>query len=225
MDIFPEHVATLGTVALVFVFHPDYRNDFDFRCEGVAHQGGQLAWQIHFQQKPEVQSRLRSYQLGTRYFRVGIKGRAWIAADSFQILRMESDLVTQVPALRLNAEHQDIPYGPVPLKKREILLWLPFSAEIYLDFDGHRIHRSQDLATCFLLGGGHAALNHQKRPRKARRHEPIDGGHWMICGLAQPVEAIESGGLIAFRQRGIVEYRINEIRDGALQEQHRLSDV
>jgi tetratricopeptide (TPR) repeat protein len=146
LDIFPEHVATLGTVALVFVFHPDYRNDFDFRCEGVAHQGGQLAWQIHFQQKPEVQSRLRSYQLGNRYFRVGIKGRAWIAVDSFQILRMESDLVTQVPALRLNAEHQDITYGPVPLKQKDLLLWLPFSAEIYLDFDGHRIHRRQDLS-------------------------------------------------------------------------------
>ena len=146
LDVFPEHVATLGTVALVFVFHPNYANDFDFRCEGQTQQGGHQAWQIHFQQKPGVQSRLRSYQLGNKYFRVGIKGRAWIAADSFQILRMESDLVNSVPQIRLNAEHQDIVYGQVALKEKDLVLWLPFSAEIYLDFDAHRIHRRQELS-------------------------------------------------------------------------------
>lgn len=146
LDIFPEHVATLGTVALVFVFHPNYAGDFVFRCEGQAREAGQATWQIHFQQKAGVQSRLRSYQLGNKYYRVGIKGRAWVSKDSFQILRMESDLVNQVPALRLNAEHQDIAYGPVALTQKDVVLWLPFSAEIYLDFDGHRIHRRQDLS-------------------------------------------------------------------------------
>jgi hypothetical protein len=59
---------------------------------------------------------------------------------------MESDLVTKVPELRLYAEHQDITYGPVPFQKRDIVLWLPHSAETYLDFNGHRIHRRQDLS-------------------------------------------------------------------------------
>ena len=150
-EIFPENVATLGTVALVFVFHPNYANDFDFQCEGQSHQGEQLVWQIRFQQKPGMPSRLRSYRLGTKYHRVGLKGRAWIAADTFQVLRMESDLVNQVPDLRLNAEHQDITYGPVPFKKRNITLWLPYSAETYLDFNGHRIHRRQDLSNYLLF--------------------------------------------------------------------------
>jgi Tetratricopeptide repeat len=150
-DIFPEHVATLGTVALVFVFHPHYAEDFDFKCEGLAHQGDKLAWQIHFQQKLDRQSRLRSYRLGTKYYRVGIKGRAWIAADSFQIIRMESDLVNQVPDLRLYAEHQDILYGPVPFKKRDTVLWLPYSAETFLDFNYHHLHRRQDFTNYLLF--------------------------------------------------------------------------
>ncbi len=150
-DIFPEHVATLGTVALVFVFHPHYAEDFDFKCEGLAHQGNQLAWQIHYQQKPGRASRLRSYRLGTKYYRVGIKGRAWIAADSFQIIRMESDLVNQVSDLRLYAEHQDILYGPVPFKKRDTVLWLPYSSETFLDFNDHRIHRRQDFTNYLLF--------------------------------------------------------------------------
>ncbi|HUL35355.1 MAG TPA: tetratricopeptide repeat protein [Candidatus Eisenbacteria bacterium] len=150
-DIFPEHVATLGTVALAFVFHPEYSTDFDFRCEGLTHQAGQLAWQIHFQQKSGAPSRLRSYRLGTKYYRVSIKGRAWIAADSFEIIRMQSDLVKPVPDLRLRAEHQDIAYGPVPFKKRDLILWLPYSAETYLDFNGHRIHRRQDFSEYLLF--------------------------------------------------------------------------
>lgn len=150
-DIFPEHVATLGTVALVFVFHPKYADDFDFRCEGLTQQGNQPAWQIRFQQKPGRQSRLRSYRLGTKYYRVGLKGRVWISTESFQILRMESDLVNEVPDLHLHAEHQDITYGPVPFKKRDLVLWLPHSSQTYLDFNGHRIHRRQDFSNYLLF--------------------------------------------------------------------------
>jgi len=150
-DVFPEHVATLGTVAMVFVFHPNYVGDFDFRCEGRAHQGNQEAWQIHFSQKANRDSRLRSYRLGNLYFRVGIKGRAWISTETSQVLRMETDLVSKVPDIRLNTEHQDILYGPVPFQKKNLVLWLPLATETYLDFNGHRIHRRQDLSNYLLF--------------------------------------------------------------------------
>ncbi len=150
-DIFPEHVATVGTVALVFVFHPNYMDDFDFRCEGRTHQGGQDAWQIHFSQKPDHPPRLRSYRLANLYYRVGLKGRAWISTETFQVLRMESDLTTPVPAIRLRADHEDIQYGPVLVKRKQLVLWLPASAEIYLDFNGHRIHRQQELSDFFFF--------------------------------------------------------------------------
>ena len=64
---------------------------------------------------------------------------------------MESDLVGKVPELRLNAEHQDITYGPVPFQKRNIVLWLPHSSETYLDFNGHRLHRQQDFSHYLLF--------------------------------------------------------------------------
>jgi tetratricopeptide (TPR) repeat protein len=150
-EIFPEHVATLGTVAMVFVFHPNYVGDFDFRCEGRTHQNGQETWQIHFSQKADHASRLRSYRLGNQYFRVGLKGRAWISTETSQVLRMETDLVSKLPEIRLNAEHQDILYGPVPFQKKHLVLWLPLATETYLDFNGHRIHRRQDLSNYLLF--------------------------------------------------------------------------
>jgi hypothetical protein len=150
-DIFPEHVATVGTVALVFVFHPNYAEDFDFRCEGRTHQGGQDAWQVHFSQKSDHSPRLRSYRLANLYFRVGLKGRAWISAETFQVLRMESDLTGTLPEIRLRADHEDIQYAPVLVKRKELVLWLPSSSEIFLDFNGHRIHRQQQLSDYFFF--------------------------------------------------------------------------
>jgi hypothetical protein len=150
-EAFPEHVATLGTVALVFVFHPNYSQDFDFRCEGQTHIGSQDVWQMHFAQKPGRAARLRSYRLGNQYFRVGLKGRAWISTDTSEVLRMEADLVNGVPDIRLRAEHQDVTYGPVPFQKKNIVLWLPLSAQTYLDFNGHRIHRRQDFSNYLLF--------------------------------------------------------------------------
>jgi tetratricopeptide (TPR) repeat protein len=150
-DNFPEHVATVGTVALVFVFHPNYADDFDFRCEGRTHQGGQDAWQIHFAQRPDHPPRLRSYRLANRYFRVGLKGRAWVSAQTFQVLRLESDLTGTLPEIRLRADHEDIQYGPVLVKRKELVLWLPASSEIFLDFNGHRIHRQQQLSDYFFF--------------------------------------------------------------------------
>jgi hypothetical protein len=64
---------------------------------------------------------------------------------------MESDLVSGVPQIRLRTEHQDILYGPVPFQKKHLVLWLPLATETYLDFNGHRIHRRQDLSNYLLF--------------------------------------------------------------------------
>src|SRR5258707_11206927 len=42
---------------------------------------------------------------------------------------------------------------------------------------------------------------------------------------AQPVEAIKRGGLVAFRQRGIVEHGIHKVVDVAVVGEHGLTDV
>jgi hypothetical protein len=70
-----------------------------------------------------------------------LKGRAWITADNFQIVRIESELVSPVPAIQLVSEQQVVEYGPVPFPKKNLELWLPKSAEIYLDYHKHHYYR------------------------------------------------------------------------------------
>ena len=70
-----------------------------------------------------------------------VEGRSWISRDSFQVVRIETDLVGQIPQIKLFGEHQQIDYGPVRFPSRHTELWLPAITDYYTDFRGKRIHR------------------------------------------------------------------------------------
>jgi tetratricopeptide (TPR) repeat protein len=141
LDQFPERIATLGLTALVMVFHPIYVGDYELACEGLSRWHGGLAWQVHFRQKPDKPARLRSYRVNSRSFSISLRGRAWISADNFQIVSLETDLVSPVPQIQLRAEHIAVEYMPVRFVSHHQELWLPESAEIYFDYGNRRMHR------------------------------------------------------------------------------------
>ena len=70
-----------------------------------------------------------------------LRGAAWIDANNFHGVRLETDLREAHPELRLNSEHLVMEYGPVKFKTRNEELWLPASADYYAFFRGHRFHR------------------------------------------------------------------------------------
>jgi hypothetical protein len=81
---------------------------------------------------------------------VGLKGRAWIDADNFQIIAMESDITHPFPEIRLLRDHQLIEYGPVSFRHNSMELWLPKSADWYCSLSGRRYHRRHTFSQ-FLL--------------------------------------------------------------------------
>lgn len=112
-------------------------------CEGLAQWNGRPAWQIHFRQRPDKPNTIRAYKFGENgpSYSVALRGRAWIAADSYQIVRMETDLVAKLPEIKLLADHTIVDYGPVRFKNRNVQMWLPQVAEVYFDWRGQRVHR------------------------------------------------------------------------------------
>ena len=141
LEAFPERIATLGLTALVMVFHPNYREDYEVTCEGLSRWHGGLAWQVHFRQKANRPARLRSYRVNTKSYPISLRGRAWISAETFQIESLETDLVSPVPQIQLRAEHIAIEYMPVQFISHHQQLWLPESADIYFDLNKRRMHR------------------------------------------------------------------------------------
>lgn len=138
---YPDQIASTGFATLALVFHPEMRTDFEMTCEGLGDWRGQAAWLVHFRQIETRPNRMHSYKVGPQVFRVDLKGRAWITADKFQIVRMEADLVKPMPEIRLLSEHQVVEYGPVPFTQKNTTLWLPKNAEIYFDFRKHHYYR------------------------------------------------------------------------------------
>jgi len=150
MEVFPAHLATLGMPALALVYHPYYRDEYEFTCEGRGEWRGRPSWVIHFRQRDDRMSEMRSYRVNGMSFPVHLKGRAWIDADSSQILAMEADMVRPVPEIRLARDHQLIEYGPVEFAKDKTTLWLPKSADWYCNLAAKRYHRRHSFSH-FLL--------------------------------------------------------------------------
>jgi tetratricopeptide (TPR) repeat protein len=151
---FPDGVATNGLPALVLIFHPYNAINFEMTCEGLARWNGGLAWQVHFKQRADKPNTIKRYRIGADgpSYPVALKGRAWISADTYQIVRLETDLVAPVPQIRLLADHAAIEYGPVKFVKGNVNMWLPQSAEVYYDWKGRRIHRRHSFSDYLLFG-------------------------------------------------------------------------
>ena len=141
LDDYPGKIASTGFAALALVFHPDMRDNFAMLCEGLGDWHGQATWLVHFRQLADHPNRMHSYKVGNRIHPVALKGRAWITADKFQIVRIEAEMVSPMPEIQLLSEHQVVEYGPIPFAKKKTSLWLPKSAEIYFDFRKHRYYR------------------------------------------------------------------------------------
>jgi hypothetical protein len=143
LNEFPGGIVTNGLPALVLIFHPYYAPSYEMTCEGLARSNDQLVWQVHFRQRPEKPNELKTYQSGIygAPYSVGLKGRVWISPDSYQIVRMETDLVAPAPQIHLLAEHTAIEYGPVKFRDGGVNLWLPQSAEVYFVWRGQQVHR------------------------------------------------------------------------------------
>jgi tetratricopeptide (TPR) repeat protein len=133
---------TKGLGAMALIFHPYYAKDYEMRCEGLTEMNGQAAWSVFFKQRADMPIRIYRYTLREGSFGIPLKGRAWIAANNFQVLKLEMELVEPVKPLRLEQEHLIIGYQPVDFKTRKVRLWLPADAERYSFFRGHRLlHR------------------------------------------------------------------------------------
>ena len=97
--------------------------------------------ELRFSQRPNRKNLFHVYRVGNNYYPAKLKGRAWIAVDNYEVLRLQTDLIEPIGQIRLLREHSDIHYGAVEFRKQNVRLWLPQSAELYMDFRGHRYQR------------------------------------------------------------------------------------
>jgi len=138
---FPGEITTANVPSIVLVFHPNYVSNFRMSCEGLGNWNGQSAWQIRFEERSDSVHHLSVIIIDRKIYNVKFRGRAWILENSHQLVHMELDLVEPIPKIRLRLYHEVLEYRPVSLPKSDTEFWLPSSAELYVDFKGHRFYR------------------------------------------------------------------------------------
>jgi tetratricopeptide (TPR) repeat protein len=147
IDSFPTSLATVGLLGLgVDVFHPGFASALEFRCEGLGQWRGKAAWVMHFSQRPNRRSYLRLWETQKKTVEVPLKGRVWVAATTYEILHIETDLREPISELELARDHLEIDYGPVSFQNGKTELWLPWSADMYLELHHKRYHYRHSLS-------------------------------------------------------------------------------
>lgn len=149
---FPTSLATTGLNGLgIGVLLRYYRNQLEFRCEGLVKVREQAAWQIHFEEKKNVKDSLRLWSKDGRIYNVPLRGKIWLSASTYDMVRVETDLKEPVENLELKRDHLLIDYGPVSFEGGTTTLWLPWSAEMYMEVHGRRYHHRHLLSDYLLF--------------------------------------------------------------------------
>jgi hypothetical protein len=153
-SVFPANIATRGVPALALAFHPDFRSDYEMTCAGQGELRGRSAWVIDFKQRSDRPSRLRVYRINSRVYPVSLEGRAWIDTETFQVVRLETDMIHPMPDIQLMRDYIRVDYKPVQFQGAKTVLWLPSAADMYFDFHHERYHRHENLSKYRLFSVG-----------------------------------------------------------------------
>lgn len=149
---FPAQIATRGLSGMALLLHPAFVSDFYLACEGLGQWDGHAAWQIHFAQRIDRPSRIETYTIAKRYYPLPLKGRVWIDPTTYQVRRLESELVEPVAEIGFTRYYMAIDYGPVQFHTRKQELWLPLGADVYGELRGHRFYRRHTLSDFKIFG-------------------------------------------------------------------------
>lgn len=128
-----------GLSVLALIFHPLMQGDYDMRCEGYGAWSEKPAWVVRFQQKKDKKPRTLSFHTPNSTYQVSLKGRAWIAVDSGEIMHLETNLVAGIAILGLQGNAVSVDYAPVQFHSQSVVLWLPKAAQAYADYGKRRM--------------------------------------------------------------------------------------
>ncbi|HLW99227.1 MAG TPA: hypothetical protein VKR82_11310 [Candidatus Acidoferrales bacterium] len=131
--------AVSGLPEMVFIFLPTLQGDYEMNCEGMAEWKGKPAWVVDFKQRPDKPERTSSFHTRNITYPASLKGHAWIAADSGEVVHLETGLMKEIPPVKLHQWFVVIDYVPVKFPTQDVTIWLPEFADSYYDFGSRRM--------------------------------------------------------------------------------------
>ncbi len=147
-----EHLGAImdkGLPVLALIFHPSLQGDYEMRCEGASEWNQQPVWVVHFRQMKGKRPRTLTMETPTEIYPrivsatelrpLSIKGRAWIAVESGQIMHLETNLTEGILIIDLREIAISVDYAPVKSLSQNLDIWLPKFVVAYTDYANRRM--------------------------------------------------------------------------------------
>ncbi len=129
---------TEGFASISHLLLPAYQKESDFVFLGRQQREGHGTYVLAFAQRPEVSRLLCAYtnKEDNTSALVLFQGVVWIDSETYQIVRLRSDLLFPIPKQHLERQTTDIQYGQVHFSDLSYSVWLPQEVVVTLESRG-----------------------------------------------------------------------------------------
>jgi VWFA-related protein len=147
----PAASRSIGLPEMALIFLPELQQNYEMHCGGAVLWQGQAAWLVTVRQRKDRPDHTATFSAANgNVYPAPLKGRAWIAQDSGEVLHLEIGLMHPVLPVGIMGWFLSIDYAPVKFRTRNVEVWLPQFAETYDDSDYRRTIISHEFSN-FLL--------------------------------------------------------------------------
>lgn len=123
---------TNGFSTLMLIFHPLYRESFEFEPLPDEQLDGRVVARVHFRHVRGKRSPSALILRGREY-PLRLEGDAWIDPETGAILRLSVGLLTSMDDVGLHAFHADVRYNAMAFSAAPQSYWLPVTATIEVE--------------------------------------------------------------------------------------------
>jgi VWFA-related protein len=147
----PAASQSIGLPEMALIFLPELQQNYEMHCGGAVLWQGQAAWLVTVRQRKDRPDRTATFSAANgNVYPAPLKGRAWIAQDSGEVIHLEIGLMHPVVPVGVMGWFLAIDYAPVKFRTKNVEVWLPQFAETYDDSDYRRTIISHEFSN-FLL--------------------------------------------------------------------------
>ncbi len=122
-------LVTNGVSTILLVFHPYYRDGFEFTVQPDEVVDGRPATPIHFAHVPGRRTPA-ALALRGRTYPLDLQGTAWLDRASGNVVKVEANLLQDMSDVGLRSLDMHVEYKPVSLRGASAPLVLPTLAEV-----------------------------------------------------------------------------------------------
>lgn len=136
--LFPASTRDVGLPSMALIFLAELQGDYEMSCEGTTKWNAQPAWVVHFRQRKDKPIQTVAFRDKGAVYPAMLKGRAWIASASGEVMHLETSLVESVVPMHIRDWYLSIDYAPVQFRTQNVSIWLPRNVDAYCEYEDYR---------------------------------------------------------------------------------------